>query len=676
MTLITDLPAGTVDGAEEYVIQRGATEYNVTGTQILASVVATHSAYVTSNDAAVSANTTGKLNLSGGIMTGKITLDGDPTANLHAATKQYVDAGLATKANSTGASLDATATGVTATDTTESTVLATTGYVASKVEYEVLKKTSISSTPVTLTYADRGTIAVDHTATAPVVLNLPQISALTSAERTEYYIVDTGLNAETNSITINAFAGDTINGATSVTLNSDGESIILATKGTTKWFIKDKVTSASTTVAGLLELATTAEAKALSSATLAVSPSTLGDVVDDRLYKFENIGAATEVVVEADAGTIYHVSYTSTGTVAVTLPDPTSLASSGRFVIEVWDTGTASTNNITITPASGNIDGAANFKISKDKAGCKIFTDGTNYFTLANTARAATATASTLANILANGNTSGAKNLIMDTGQSIKFSNSGFKATVAESTLTGDITITLPAATGTLALAANVFPLTGGTITGSIILDNSTGGKLQISDGTYTGTFTPPTFTASRGWTFPDTTGTVALTNTVTLQNVMDNGDNTATGLTDNISWDTTGTITLTSTAGSNAFRFDGRTGANTGAWMTLTDSSFKVRRYTTGTIDQEITLESSGMIVLDDANSKGLEYDADYSGNYTARSLVDKAYVDTLKSAAAYTPTSVVTDRAYDANSTTVEELADVLGTLIADLQATGIIS
>ena len=41
----------------------------------------------------------------------------------------------------------------------------------------------------------------------------------------------------------------------------------------------------------------------------------------------------------------------------------------------------------------------------------------------------------------------------------------------------------------------------------------------------------------------------------------------------------------------------------------------------------------------------------------------------------AAYAPTNVTTDRAYDANATTVDELADVLGTLIADLQATGII-
>jgi len=42
---------------------------------------------------------------------------------------------------------------------------------------------------------------------------------------------------------------------------------------------------------------------------------------------------------------------------------------------------------------------------------------------------------------------------------------------------------------------------------------------------------------------------------------------------------------------------------------------------------------------------------------------------------AAAYTPSNVSTDRAYDANSTTVAELADVLGTLIADLKTYGLL-
>lgn len=40
-----------------------------------------------------------------------------------------------------------------------------------------------------------------------------------------------------------------------------------------------------------------------------------------------------------------------------------------------------------------------------------------------------------------------------------------------------------------------------------------------------------------------------------------------------------------------------------------------------------------------------------------------------------AYTPTNVTTDRSYDANSTTLDEIADVLGTLIADLQSLGLI-
>lgn len=47
----------------------------------------------------------------------------------------------------------------------------------------------------------------------------------------------------------------------------------------------------------------------------------------------------------------------------------------------------------------------------------------------------------------------------------------------------------------------------------------------------------------------------------------------------------------------------------------------------------------------------------------------------DIPTSAEIYTPTNVVTDRAYDANATTLDELADVVGTLIADLQAINII-
>ena len=45
------------------------------------------------------------------------------------------------------------------------------------------------------------------------------------------------------------------------------------------------------------------------------------------------------------------------------------------------------------------------------------------------------------------------------------------------------------------------------------------------------------------------------------------------------------------------------------------------------------------------------------------------------LISANAYTPTNVTTDRAYDADTVVVAELADVVGTLIADLQSSGVL-
>ncbi len=44
--------------------------------------------------------------------------------------------------------------------------------------------------------------------------------------------------------------------------------------------------------------------------------------------------------------------------------------------------------------------------------------------------------------------------------------------------------------------------------------------------------------------------------------------------------------------------------------------------------------------------------------------------------SAETYSVTNLVTDRTYDADATTLAELADVLGTLIADLRARGIVA
>jgi hypothetical protein len=50
---------------------------------------------------------------------------------------------------------------------------------------------------------------------------------------------------------------------------------------------------------------------------------------------------------------------------------------------------------------------------------------------------------------------------------------------------------------------------------------------------------------------------------------------------------------------------------------------------------------------------------------------------IDQLEqSGGSYTPTNVTTDRAFDADTVTVAELADVVGTLIADLKKKGLLT
>jgi hypothetical protein len=90
------------------------------------------------------------------------------------------------------------------------------------------------------------------------------------------------------------------------------------------------------------------------------------------------------------------------------------------------------------------------------------------------------------------------------------------------------------------------------------------------------------------------------------------------------------------------------------------------------------------GLLVTTNPSGGTLNYAARFTGSSGVR--IDGLFEHTgtllglygatpVAQSAAYTPTNVTTDRSYDANATTVDELADVLGTLIADLQATGII-
>ena len=70
-------------------------------------------------------------------------------------------------------------------------------------------------------------------------------------------------------------------------------------------------------------------------------------------------------------------SRSSTGTGTITLPTATA----GRNLY-IKDTGTAGTNNQTITPAAGTIDGAASYVLNVTKGCIHLHSDGTNWFVI------------------------------------------------------------------------------------------------------------------------------------------------------------------------------------------------------------------------------------------------------------------------------------------------------
>lgn len=68
--------------------------------------------------------------------------------------------------------------------------------------------------------------------------------------------------------------------------------------------------------------------------------------------------------------------------------------------------------------------------------------------------------------------------------------------------------------------------------------------------------------------------------------------------------------------------------------------------------------------------------YSADWNGAGTAAAHFrnEEGHIIKLARVATYTPSNVSTDRSFDADATTLDEIADVLGTVIADLQTLGI--
>ena len=386
MALITDLELradAQIDGTEEYVVNVSGEDFKVNGSGIVKAVTDSLDSFKETTNNSISDLQNKKLDITGGTLTGAIVLSGAPTLSNHPATKNYVDTLIASKASAVGATLDTTSAGVTQIDTNESTRLATTEYVANKIEYEVRKKSIISSTPVSLTEAQKGTILVNITATSASVINLPEISSLVNPDRVEYNIIDSGLNAETNNITINAYAGDSLDSGTSLTINTNGGTATLVCNSLNDtWYQKDKEQTASSTAQGLVELASTAEAEALSSATRVITPSTASDILDYSLFKRTAVGATPYAPTEAVSGIL---GVTLAGTVTINLPAISGFTNPQRVVYKIVDErGTALTGNITINGNGAEvINGAASHVITDNYGSIILYNDGTNWFSLA-----------------------------------------------------------------------------------------------------------------------------------------------------------------------------------------------------------------------------------------------------------------------------------------------------
>ncbi len=109
-----------------------------------------------------------------------------------------------------------------------------------------------------------------------------------------------------------------------------------------------------------------------------------------------------------------------------------------------------------------------------------------------------------------------------------------------------------------------------------------------------------------------------------------------------------------------------GFTTNSTSRWTVYVPSASADLRFSDGT--DRITFQNGGKAIFT------AEVELDGALNHDGSTVGFYGVTPVVRSSA-YTPSNVSTDRTYNANATSIDEIADVLGTLIADLQLTGII-
>jgi hypothetical protein len=123
-------------------------------------------------------------------------------------------------------------------------------------------------------------------------------------------------------------------------------------------------------------------------------------------------------------------------------------------------------------------------------------------------------------------------------------------------------------------------------------------------------------------------------------------------------------------------------TSGGTVLWITTTSTSSVGGNLVLGGTGTGVGTSGTATFAIENGTAPGSSpvdrfqlYSADWNGAGTATAHLrnEEGHIIKLARAATYKPTNVTTDRIYDASATTLDELADVVGTLIADLQTLG---
>lgn len=337
---ISDLgTVGTPNDADLFICEQGGVTYKVSRANIVAAVLAALNAEIATTDAEVSALQTGKVNKSGDTLTGHLSISLSPTVADHLTRKGYVDTQLALKLSLSGGTMTGNLELVGAPSIANHA--ATKGYVDSKI---------LTTLSVLEDYTPAGVFPTTYAGGAIVAGNC--------------FYVDTAGTVVGGTVAVEV--GDVLIARTNAPLDNLND-----------WSIVNvNIVDATETVAGKIEIATTAETQALTDDTRAVTPAKLADALDITLYNRTVISTATYTLAESESG-IIGVTRTLAGTCTITLPVISTLTNSQRVIYYIVDEGTAYINNITINAGAGDtIIGDQSFLIVGNNASVVLHNDG------------------------------------------------------------------------------------------------------------------------------------------------------------------------------------------------------------------------------------------------------------------------------------------------------------